>query len=244
MIIYTYTHNAFRLNARRNTQSMCSQPSEAYSACNTHTACITNTSHMHSKPSATCHYSQLLKRREALEHALRQRRDLVAVEVPAQAHKEGESGEVAASHTHVQCIMTRSLRSMLVAHVCDERHIHVPAVYFNTYIKLQANLQLHQVNKYTHLHTNIHTLMMNMPGHSNLLDHVEGACVISLMCICENIFKPVYTNICIRVWLFTRRCIWLPRCMHMGLCVRMHECEYICMYVCEYICMSFCVSIR
>ena len=47
---------------------------------------ITHTSHMHSKPSATCHYSQHLKRREALEHALRQRRDLVVAEIPAQTH--------------------------------------------------------------------------------------------------------------------------------------------------------------
>ncbi len=55
---------------------------------------ITHTSHMHSQPSATCHYSQPFKRREALKHALRQRRDLVAVEIPAQAHTQGESGEV------------------------------------------------------------------------------------------------------------------------------------------------------
>jgi hypothetical protein len=47
---------------------------------------MTNTSHMHTKPSATCHYSQPTKRREVLEHALRQTRDLVVVETPAQAH--------------------------------------------------------------------------------------------------------------------------------------------------------------
>jgi hypothetical protein len=47
---------------------------------------MTNTSHMHTKPSATCHYSQMIKRREALEHACRQRRDLIAMEQPAHAH--------------------------------------------------------------------------------------------------------------------------------------------------------------
>jgi hypothetical protein len=47
---------------------------------------ITHMSHMHSKPSATCQYSQLSKQREALEHVRRQRRDLVAAEMPAQAH--------------------------------------------------------------------------------------------------------------------------------------------------------------
>ncbi len=52
---------------------------------------ITNTSHMHSKPSATCHYSQNFKRREALEHALRKCRDLVAGENP-DTH----------THTHTQ----------------------------------------------------------------------------------------------------------------------------------------------
>jgi hypothetical protein len=77
---------------------------------------ITHTSHMHTKPSATCHYSQPLKRREALEHALRQRRDLVAVQIPGQAHMQGE-------HVCAQCVWTRSLRSMLVAHVCAKRRI-------------------------------------------------------------------------------------------------------------------------
>ncbi len=77
---------------------------------------ITHTSHMHSKPSATCHYSQPLKRREALEHALRQRRDLVAVETPAQALTQGQ-------HVRAQCMLTRSLRSMFVAHVCAKSRI-------------------------------------------------------------------------------------------------------------------------
>jgi hypothetical protein len=81
---------------------------------------ITHTSHMHTKPSATCHYSQHLKRREALEHALRQRRDLVVVEKPAQAHTHAHTkGE----HVRVLCGLTRSLRSMLVAHVCAKRRI-------------------------------------------------------------------------------------------------------------------------
>ncbi len=48
--------------------------------------------HMHTKLSATCHcYSQHVKRREALEHARRQRRDLIVAENPAQAHH---------THTH------------------------------------------------------------------------------------------------------------------------------------------------
>ena len=72
---------------------------------------ITHASHMHTKPSATCHYSQILKRREALEQAVRQRRDLVAVEIPAQAHTHSE-------HVCAQCVLTRSLRSMLATHVC------------------------------------------------------------------------------------------------------------------------------
>ncbi len=38
------------------------------------------------KSHATTTLSQLLNRREALEHALRQRRQLIAGEMPAQAH--------------------------------------------------------------------------------------------------------------------------------------------------------------
>ncbi len=72
------------LHARPNIQRMRSQPSDAYSACSNTLSAITHTSHMHSKPSATCHFSQRLKRREALEHALRQHRDLVVAEKPGQ----------------------------------------------------------------------------------------------------------------------------------------------------------------
>ncbi len=53
--------------------------------------------HMHTKPSATCHcYSQIPKRREALEHAHRQRRDLIVAETPAQAHTH--------THTYTQTL--------------------------------------------------------------------------------------------------------------------------------------------
>jgi hypothetical protein len=58
---------------------------------------MTNMSHMPSKSPATCHYSQIFKGREALEHALRQRRDLVNLEIAAQGHRHGENGEAAAS---------------------------------------------------------------------------------------------------------------------------------------------------
>ncbi len=81
---------------------------------------ITHTSHMQSKPSATCHYSQPLKRREALEHALRQRRDLVEAEIPAQAHTHAR---IQGEHVCAQCVLTRCLTGMLVAHVCAKRRI-------------------------------------------------------------------------------------------------------------------------
>ena len=57
------------------------------------------------KPSATCSYSQALKRREALEHAHRQRRDLIAKEIPAQAHTgwEWRSGCLTCAHGAIWC---------------------------------------------------------------------------------------------------------------------------------------------
>ncbi len=84
---------------------------------------ITNTPHMHSKPSATCHYSQILKRREALEHARRQRRDLVVIKIPAQAHTQGEGGEAAASRSRAVHLDALRMQERLVASGLQARRI-------------------------------------------------------------------------------------------------------------------------
>jgi hypothetical protein len=99
---------------------------------------ITHTSHMHSKPSATCHCSQRLKRRETLEYALRQRRDLVDLEIPAQAHTQMRVvRRLLYARARAKCVRTHSLRSMLVAHVCDNLRINVFVLLCLHYLLIQ-----------------------------------------------------------------------------------------------------------
>ncbi len=78
---------------------------------------------MHTKPSATCHcYSQALNRREALEHAHRQRRDLIVAEPPAQAHAQRlrvvKQLPRAHAHRHM-CVSTATYE-----HGCMHTHTH------------------------------------------------------------------------------------------------------------------------
>ncbi len=98
------------LYVRCKIQHMRLQPSETCAACNIHTASHgKHVPHTHSKQPTTCHYSQLLKWREALEHALRQRRDRIPAEISAQTR----------THTHTQCeglwscSLTRAFQSLL-----------------------------------------------------------------------------------------------------------------------------------
>ncbi len=141
--IHTYTtHFALHANLNVNTRARSHlRPTQL--AIHTLPA-ITNTSHMHSKPSATCHYSQHLKWREALEHALRQRRDLVVDEVPAQAHTQGESGEVAASHAHVCAVHHDALPQKHARDTRMRRRAYFCAcsVFAHTHMKLQANIRI------------------------------------------------------------------------------------------------------
>ena len=59
----------------------CSPPATHTRTCMLHTP----STHIHIHLHPTRPYSQIRKRREALEHARRQRRDLIVVEIPAQA---------------------------------------------------------------------------------------------------------------------------------------------------------------
>ena len=82
---------------------------------------------IHNKQAATCQLSHLFKQREVVEHALRQRRDLVAEEVAAQAHTQGEIGEAAAS-----CMRTVHRDAFLSWHVCGNVLWHLDVLIYHT----------------------------------------------------------------------------------------------------------------
>jgi hypothetical protein len=148
MYIMMYRHmslsNWLFINALLNVHMCMHAYAYAYaSACHVHTLpSITNMplTHMHTEPSATCHcYSQHLKRREALEHALRQRRDLIAAETPAQTHythtQTGESGDAAGCLMRARSASWRLVSNGMHARMVGASHLANNSVVYiwNTY---------------------------------------------------------------------------------------------------------------
>ena len=125
-------------------------------------------------------------------------------------------------HACAQCIVTRSLRSMLVAHVCDKRRLGLHPFVMHTHLKLQGIIKsasskiIHRLKHTNHAWSQIclHTQVCLSTWMAHVSLRWYGAC--------QHIHIPVYIYVC--VFIFVRT--------HMHVYHDMHVCIWVCVYAC------------
>ena len=139
---------------------------------------------MHShQPPTTAYNSQVLKRRQALEHPLRQRRDLIAVEIPALTH-------------------TGRVRRMCACALAASRVLAVP-----------RHRIPHTHTRLMHLHSRPHTQAQHVANISHTYAahrlRVPPALSVSV-CLAEFACMCVHIYVCMHVlYRIASSCTWM-----------------------------------
>jgi hypothetical protein len=171
------------------------------------------------KPSATCSYSQALQWREALEHAHRQRRDLVVFETPCSGtHRVRVAKQL--PHVCAQCNMMSCLRSLFVAQDMTLVFTHQQC----TCIPWQRFKQYECVHKYKSIQNQVHKYTSSC---IYVCGYVKRSCMFTCICMCVCTCKHVHNAISVYFWLKSYMCVYLSWYTHTH--THTHIC--VCMYV-------------